>query len=686
MTEDHAHEQEALTRPSVRPTPPPRPQRPKPGADVVPLPLDLDGQPYEPPKWLQRVEDQSLVFAPKRLAAHVRYFTHRGLWLKALGHYTTRGVKGVIYQVVPLAAGAGKLVDCLYGFTQALDHKEAIKHAAGTTHAPRAAERYANTKAWRKRILVIAGVSLVILGLWLGLFHPYAGGVAGIGALGALWTWGNLGRRAEDAPYKLTPLVDGVPSSVVKQDVKTILAEEGYDENITVSSVVFAPDKHEYVIYVVAATDIKPELLRQLERRLQAPPNSARIVINTRNSADRAIHIRTRNPLASVPVAPWITTGTVSGWQPLDLGLSNDPSSPYRLVLVMRHLLIVGRTRSGKTTVHINNMIDRLSACRDVLPCAGSLVKSAVFDAWRSVLYRKAENVAEMEDMLLWALAQIQKRDRILKDIASDDDPTNDVDKWTPELGPAIVLILDELPELVEYDGTGAHKDDPNLLEMVKRIVRTGAGLGVSVIMGVQATGNQDWGSSVLMKQVSITIIGPCTEDDTVQLLGKAKRDQGYAPHLLRAADEHNHNDAGMAVIDGPGFGSDYVRGYAPFPVKARAMKREQEWAKLGGRPELVDDPADVIEAQEAPPAMSALDAAFRYYEASILSTAAIIEFANSRGERWTPKSLADALKAESPGVSLAPRPGHCAVKKKSLRGYYREDLTKAWRAHDGRP
>jgi hypothetical protein len=647
------------------------------------------GQPYTP-QWLRAVDDHPPLLDHRRWSATAHYLTHPWYRVpKALMLLTGRGIRGCWRECTYCLAGAGKVADAIYSFTAALDHERAAKLALGTPHQYRGAERHVNAKTWRRRIIGIGIITLAILGLWLGFSHPSAGALTGIGVAAALDAIGRRGRVTKTKPAaRPQGLQYGQPGSVLWGQVTAFLQEEGLDHAITVAAV--RPDLRRSVYYIDITTysEIEPKLLRALEKRIYVPEKSIRVITEDSNAANKTLVITLGNPLANVPEAPWILAGSVSGWSPLDLGLSADPNCPYDLVLVMRHIMVVSKTRGGKTTVHINNIIDRLSATMDTICCGGSLVKSAVFDSWRSVLYKKAETVEQMVELLTWTLDEIQRRDHQLKEINSDDDPDNDVDKWNASLGPAIVLILDEFPEIAEYDGTKVYKKDkPNLLDMVKRISRTGAGLGVSLILGVQASGNQDWGSSVLTKQTSVTIIGPVSEDDTVALLGKAKRDQGYAPHLLRPADEHNHNDAGMAVIDGPGFGSDYVRGYAPFKVKARAIRREQEWAKMGNRPMLPIEShtaAIVMDAETVPPALAAVDAALKHHGVDILSSALVIKHANAHGENWTASTLADALKKESPTSVVRARNGRCRVSNKPLQCFHRSDLDAAFRSLEG--
>jgi hypothetical protein len=647
-------------------------------------------QPYIP-GWLRKAEQHTLILDKHRLWASIQYAVDPWYRIpKAVIYWAGRGIVGALGEVRYVWSGGLRVIDGCYAWSVAINHEKAAVVALGTTHAYRGAERHVNVRSRRGAVLWAALGAVVVLGLWLGIYYPTYGELAGIGLATVLDVIGRRGRpKSEAPPHTPVPLKNGMPTSTVKREVKIFLEEEGLDNAITVATVRFAPERHAYYIDLVTAVAIKPELLRALEKRIYAPDRAIRVVVDPDNAALQTLVVSTGNPLANVPEAPWIPAGTVSGWGPLDLGLSADPSCPYELTLVMRHIMVIGRTRSGKT-VHLSNIIDRLSATADTIVCAGCLVKSAVFDSWRSIIYKKAETVAELAELLEWMIAQIKLRDQMLKDINSDDDPDNDIDKWNPTLGPAIVGILDEWPEAAEYDGTGVHKDDPNLLGMVKRIMRTGAGLGVSVILGVQASGNQDWGSSVLDKQTAVKIVGPCTEADTVDILGKSKRDQGYAPHLLQPADEHNINDAGMAVVDGPGFGSDYVRGYRPFKVKARAIRREAEWAQQGNRPMLPIEshtlPAAYIDAKELPPALTAVEMALQHYNADILSSALVVKYANAQGDKWTQASLATALGKESPAVAVKTRSGRCQVTKKPLQCYHREDVVAAIKALESSP
>jgi len=664
------------------------------------------------PAWLRAADHHTLPVSPRRLRAMAYYAVHPWYRVpKALAILLGRGVRGCWYECGYTIEGVLRIIDRAYAFGAALHHEEGVRLALGSPHQYRAKERHINARRARGILLAAALGALAILGLWLGLKHPYTGALAGLGLWAALDAIGRRGRAPRQKPPRRPEALQlGMPTSILWGQIDTFLAEHKPPLEHAIRVHDIRPDawRGAFQVDVHTTMEIDAKLLRELEKWIRAPHGVCQLITSPTNAADKTILIPLLDPLKTVPEAPWLPAGSVSGWQPLDLGASANREVLFELILVMRHILLVAKTRGGKT-VHLSNIIDRLSATRDVVVCAGALVKSARFDAWRDVLYNravldnKAETVEEIEDLLRWAIAQIHHRNRILKEINSDDDPDNDVDKWNPDLGPAIVLVLDELPEIVSYDGTKVHRGrKPNLLEMVKTIMRLGLELGVSIIGACQASGNEDWGSSVVYKQVGVKIIGPCSERDTVDLLGKDRRDQGYAPHLLQPADERNPNDAGKAVVDGPGFGSDYVRGYAPFAIKARALRRLKEWEAQGNCPhkllpaleftredDLTPEPVTVIDAAGPTPtpsgALYTVEAALNHYQVDVLASGLVLEFANSDGENWSAESLATALRKAIPGNDdgdiIKPRNGRCRVSctpQQRCRCYYREDVEKA--------
>jgi hypothetical protein len=658
---------------------------------------------FTPPRWLSAAENHSI--DRRKLVKHTQYALTGWRLPKAVLYWMWRGAVGICRELMMVPAGAGKVTDSLYAWGAAIDHEQAARVALGTPHAYRGAERHVNAKSWRKRLLA-AGATIVIgIGLWLGFYQQTAGWVTLFCVIGLLDIIGRRARPKPEAPAaKPRPLIEGMPTHLLKEELYIVLEEEGYvtktdrgyEGLITISDVILDITRHEYHVHIVTHTEIKPELLRQIERRINAPKNSIRQIIDELNSADQVLQIRTGiNPLANVSELPWIPYGEVSAWDLLPLGASANPDTPYQLVFSGQHISIIGATGAAKTTVHMNNAIDRLSACRDAVQWAATLDKPDNFEAWGDVLSKTAYTVQEVDQLLDNALTEMDYRAEVLRELTAkareQKNPSLRKREWTPDLGPALIIWFDEFPQIAEWNGTKLDDsgNKPNLLVKIERLLRVGRGLGISVNVGMQATGNTDSGSSIVTKMTTIKIVGPCAMADTVAIFGKEKRDQGYAPHLLKPAKlGGSHNDAGMAVIDGAGFGPDYVRGGAPLDVLVRSLRREAEWKAAGGPPKLETEDTEpklyAINAVTIPAGLAAVDAALNHYSADVLSSALVVEHANTHGGNWTQSTLAGTLRKESPDVLVKAHDGRCRVKKKNLQCYHRSEVDEALQRLEG--
>jgi hypothetical protein len=651
---------------------------------------------WQPPRWIQAAENHTVVLDRGKLWLTITYACRGWRIPKAVFYWAGQGLVGCCRECGYVLSGAGKVADAVYSFSAALDHENAAKAALGTAHQYRGAERHVNAKTGRRRLMVAAVAAVVLLGLWLGFYHLEAGAITGIGIAILLDALGRHRKPPKTAPpHRPRSLVEGMPVSLLRREITIFLAEEGYENSITVGDVRWALDRHEYHVDVVTYIEIEPKLLRTLEKRISAPDRAIRVVTDPHNSAVKTLMIRTGNPLANVPTLPWIPAGALSAWQPLPLGLSADPDTPYALNIAGQHISIIGVQGAGKTTVHMNNAIDRLAACRDAVQWGVTLDKPENFKAWGDVLSRTAYTVHDIDQLLDAALDELERRSGVLDELTkiarSMDDPSLRRKEWCPDLGPALFIWFDEFPQLIPWDGTKLAEDGtkPNLLLKVERLIRIGRALGISVGLAMQATGNQDSGSSVVAKLTTIKIVGPCSEADTVKVFGKDKRDAGYAPHLLVPAKlGGNHHDAGMAVIDGAGFGPDYVRGGAPFDVLARSMRREQEWAQTGNKPVLPSRASkDILDVETVPPGLAAVIQAFAHYEnVDVLSSALVLSHANEHGGRWTATTLAETLVTECPTVFRpreTTRDGRCRIKRRNVKCYHLGDVEAAIRSLD---
>jgi hypothetical protein len=634
-----------------------------------------------PPKWLTAAEDHSIALHPGRLRLIIEYFLTGWRLPRAIVYWVWRGLCGVTRECTYPWSGTGKVIDAVYGWQKALDYEQAAKDAAETKSASKASTKLANVRSRRFWILFATGVIILGLGLWIYFYHWHAGLLTAIGIICVLDQIGRKSRpKPEKLPRNIKPLVEGIPPNALKQQLEEILTREGYGDFISVSDVILDPFKYEYKILVATNTEVEPKLLRQIERGINAPPNSIKTCVDEENSAIMTWTVKLRNTLANVPEAPWRPAGSLSAWEPVDLGVAYG-DQPFELVFAGTHVIIDAKTGGGKTKVHIANIIDRLSACRDAVIWGIDIQNGPAFPMWRSVVQEKAFTVDEADALLDKLLTEMNRRKLILHDIATDDDPTNDTDEWVPSLGPALIIIIDEFPQLSKWDGTklDLNGDKPNLLAKAEDLYRMGRKFGISLVIGIQKTGLKDTGSSVVSTQSAVWIVGPCDERDTVDVFGTAKRDAGYAPHLFKPATFYKHNDAGMALVSAPGFGIDPVRGYKPFRVKPRAARREQEWIELGNKPTL-DYGAEAIDAVTVPPGLAAVEAALNYYQVDILNTQLTVEHANKHGGRWTTDTLSEAVKQEAPQHEIK-RSGRCRILNKgSPQSYHRAELEAALR------
>lgn len=683
-------------RSSRSPAAPPRslarvPGLPTPGHDAAPY----------MPSWLQAADHHTLPVSPRRLRATCSYLTDPWYRVpKALAILLGRKARGCWYECGYVIEGANVVVDKVYSFGAALHYEQGVALALGTNHAYRAKERHINARRSRGILIIAALGAVAVLAIWLKFHHPYAGLAISIGLATALDAIGRRGRAPKPKPHrKPAPLRSGTPCTIVWGQISEFLRSQKTDLSsaIQVYDVRVDPWRDAYLVDVHTEMEIKADLLRALEMRIRVPNNCRIRLVHGQHAADKTLIIPLSNPLEHITELPWIPAGALSAWNPLPLGESVDPQTPYELILAGQHMSIVGLPGAGKTTVHINNAIDRLSACRDAVQWAATLDKPDNFKAWGTVLSRTAYTVMDIDALLDDAITEMERRSRVLDELTARarqlGDPSIRRKEWTPDLGPALFIWLDEFPQIAPWNGTkrDAHGNAPNLLFKVERLLRVGRAMAVSVGLGVQKTGNQDSGSSVVVGLTTLKIVGPCDERDTVAVFGVDKRDAGYAPHLLEPAKLGGpHCDAGMAVIDGARFGPDYVRGGAPFDVLARSMRREAEWADKGNRPmlpiEVVIPAVPFINAEALPPALGALVMAFDHYQADILSSDIIVTYANLQGDNWTQDSLAEALKRESPQVSVTTKNGRCRVRRKTLRSYYKRDVDQALQALEDTP
>lgn len=561
-----------------------------------------------------------------------------------LGRAAKHAPVATVKEIVPVWHGAVAVLGGWYRVVWLPDRRRSID-AMDEKAQMKALERLSTQRKWRGGVSV--GVVLVItVTVWYGVLVNITWVIlAGILMLGGLDLLGRRLRKpntaeAEERPRQIR-FTEGMPLRAVTQGILDAFEAEGVEVEV-VRMMTWDQNRLEYRLGLASTQAIKPDHLRAVERWCGFADYGIRI-LGTDTAAERDLVIRVGDPLAQVPKAPWLPTGSRSIADPLDMGASAS-DVPYALRFAGTHAIVLGMTGSGKTKGTIWTAIDRLSACRDVVLWGIDLQQGPALPMWRGVIQNTAYTPEDAADLLADAIREVQRRMRILQAIAEDDDPSNDTDEWNTALaaseGPALVLVIDEFSLLAAYDGKGGKLD---LLGPVIQIARTGRKVWETLLLGTQNTGTGDVGATQLWKQLGLKLAGPCELSDATALFGKDKRDAGWTPHLLRQAQDDDPRDAGKVFIDGPGFTApDVFRSYAP--LSTREVKERARQRLTDGLPTL--DGGSTVDVHPIPDALVVFDAAFSAVpETDRLPSEAVLGHARRAGFSWTAEELASQVR-----------------------------------------
>lgn len=471
--------------------------------------------------------------------------------------------------------------------------------------------------------------------------------VAGLAVLGGFGVWGwavygwalpalalvvvcvvadVLGRRARPVEDVVSPppmpiLVDDpdVPLSQLQAAILEVFEREGFAPGAVgvASPLAYDPVRMEYRLTVSCPDEIQPRHLRAVERGIGAADYAVRS-LGTPQATNRTLVIRAGDPLVAVPQPSRLPSRSRSIADGLDLGVSSGDTD-FVLPIAGLHVAVIGKTGSGKSKGALWAIIDRLSVCRDAVIWGIDLAHGPALPMWRDVIQKTAYNVEDAETLLDAVLAEIDRRMRVLAELAEDDDPSNDTDEWHPGLGPALAVVVDEFALLASYSGEKGRAD---LLGRTEVIVRTGRKVWVDLILGTQKSGNSDLGSTTMGSQIGAKVLLACEEGDTVRLLGTEARDAGWAPHHLRPSVEGDVRDAGKCYVDSPRHRTpDVYRFWAPLSVREVKDRARQRIAD--GLPTL--DGGTTIDAVEVPAVLAFLERAFRDAKAAELPTSRLV-------------------------------------------------------------
>ncbi|MCW2905132.1 MAG: hypothetical protein JWO67_7397 [Streptosporangiaceae bacterium] len=629
-----------------------------PGAQVVqlhkappaPVPLTVERAPSKARAVVARVTDRGLP-APRQVAVSA------GWWARTLAQIVPWLPVLIVKELRPILRGIGRVASWWARIVAVKHLFEAAKKAEGNKHS---ADMKAAHKAQASRVVVSIAIVLAVVGVtwWQLVVHPWA--VAGVGvALLALFDLiGRAGRPAEEQVFLPTgPIVEGIPLSSLRAEIARSFEEQGIEATIAMPH----PAEHGWTVDYHTRAAVEDEHLRQVERDLNVRRNGITQIMERGRAAVGTLHVMLRDPLARVVDSP--DPGELSIYQPLPLGVTAS-GQEWTEHLLRTHFTVIGASQSGKSSCFWQ-FTDVLRRCPEQELDAIDLTEGPAFGASRRAFRQRAFDEESALRVLTEAVALCKTRNAELNRLAEDDDTPDDYDeKWQPTPAePQRTVLIDEFARVAE------NKD---LLPLVEYLLRYGAKAAVTVGIAGQGATLADFGTSVVRGQVMLKVMFACGRDDVLWLFGKDARNSGYRPDLLEPANGASINDAGKCyVMSSMSRTAEPRRAYRLEQAEVRRRDRE-----LGSR-----DRADVmtIDAVEVPPALGAVEAAFRAADdPERMATKELLAWLRAGGLELDEQALADRLRP----TGLRPRdkrwrptPGANAV-----RGYYLADVQAAIR------
>lgn len=580
----------------------------------------------------------------------------------------------LLRELRPIAVGFGRVVMGWARWCNADDYAAniAANVALGIGHK----DDPTRLEARRGRRRVLSVVAVTVLGLlvwatairWPGWLLVGGGGlVVGCDAIGR--------HVAPTATPSLPPparavLTEGVPLQQITRAIVDRAAERFGFELGVARSMTYSHERREYEVWVTCGEALTREHLADFERAIGAADRSIRCLAPPDNRAGtRRLVIREGDPLAEpVPAPPVRAGGSVVEW--VDLGVSMT-ETVFALPFAGVHQRIVMGTGGGKSAWALRGIIRGLAPRRDVVLGGIDITNGPELTLWRGVIQHRGLDPASAEQVLDLALAEIERRGRVLSAIAEDDDPDNDVSEWHAGLGPAFVILVDEFAQLAVFDGKSGRR---NLLGKCEQIVRTGRKHWVSMVMLTQRTGNDDFGSTTMSSQCGVTVAGPCDPADTVRMFGVELRDAGYQPHLLSPGVEGDIRDAGKVYLSSPAHRSpDLYRFYAPGTTAE--VKRVARELVADGLPQLSGGGSvDTVDAVTVPTLLVDVERVFRDLGVGRAPTAELLELLRAEGHDLDDRGLAEQLRA----VGVQPGRWRPSPGANPVRGYALADVRAA--------
>lgn len=286
------------------------------------------------------------------------------------------------------------------------------------------------------------------------------------------------------------------------------------------------------------------------------------------------------SPLDETQLWPGPNTDDIT--QPIHIGV-DEALHPISIRLKGRHTLYGGITDGGKS-IGVN-----------VIACTVASVKNAVMvlmdlkpgqlelGPYERVAYRAAFGVEDAKLLLLALGAAMEERGQILREERErTGKPVKEWDPNNPDHGPAIVVLMDELAELLRLDAT--------LFELWIRLMQVARALGIYIIGATQSPSSKALGGTTdgTGQFTNVVCYRTKTSTQTNVILGQGSHGDGWR------CDEVTLPLSGMFRPRTPEYPRPSAgRGYMITPERIMQVIEERE----DDRPALDERTAAAMEA-----------------------------------------------------------------------------------------
>lgn len=664
-----------LTKGEREPIPDPDPRDPDRYADIALVPdddiepdegeMDYDGD-GEPDGYAgelvpfdERIRDP---WSPSPMRAPLERFANRQLptlhtvkssttwWARHLSRASLQllihSPELTLYQIPHVFRGLGKWATAYAAWRAKPDwmkaakeyepHKRADKIASVERH-----KRNATRLTWFLGVVLLVGL---IIAIRLG--HGTAVLAAVIIAVIIAALVGRKGAPVSASTIEIMPrsaFREGMPSGMVIEDVKAVLATQGHDPETTA---VVEPRVGEYglALQLHSQRELAEADVAAIERGLQTYRGAVNVIADPTNAAVSEIRIWWTDPLAVSMTPERLAPKSGSIGEPAVLGYGVG-GVPLQLIFMRTNLGIVGSPGSGKSST-LWTCIDWLSSRHDVILHGIDLSGGPALRAWGDVFTSRAFNVDDAKALLQERIRSSIARTHLLAERSEPRPgmPAPESENWTPKdaaegRGKFHILVVDELPLMAS---------DKELIALYTEHQRIGRKAGETSIWAAQDLAGDTIGLTSIRKHPSTLILHACSREDVTSALGGGKIKEGWTPHRLVPAQGDQINDAGKCFITG---GGGHNR---PIPWRmgrlddlAEIHSRAMERIEAGMPTDEADAQRTATDVAEIPAVLAVLASIFRAAgQPEFMPTSTLLErLQELSDEAYTEITLAAAVK-----------------------------------------